>query len=290
MDFRVNSDQLNIIFMILSVIVAYCVPIELVLLSYAFLGPAHYLTQISWMHDRQYFVGSKAFPYIFVALGLLYTVLIYTSVADVTIYADILFTALALAGSLLLQKSWPWRAALFFFLFFLYLCLSMLSFEVAMAVALLLPTVIHIFVFTWFFMVGGAMRSPSPSSILACVLLPLCGLVFFVWAPEPIIYSRPFVQQNLMFFSPVIDYLAVLVQRIGVAGEPLSIMGFLSFAYTYHYLNWFSKVNVIKWNQISDRRLAVIVILYCMSVGLYFYDYKAGFMALIFFKHVACTV
>ena len=32
---------------------SYVLPFELVLLSYVFLGPAHYLTEISWLHDRK---------------------------------------------------------------------------------------------------------------------------------------------------------------------------------------------------------------------------------------------
>ena len=29
------------------------------LFAYAFLGPLHYLTEISWLHDRQYFAKGK---------------------------------------------------------------------------------------------------------------------------------------------------------------------------------------------------------------------------------------
>lgn len=278
----INSDQLNTAFMVMSLVVAYYVPVELVLLSYAFLGPAHYLTQISWMHDRQYFVASRAFPYIFVILGIVYTLLIYTPMADLTFYADIMFIGLALAASMIFQKPWHWRLCLFAFLFFIYMALSLLTFEIVMITAILLPTVIHIFVFTWFFMISGAIRNPNLFSVLSCVLLPLCGVAFFVWEPEQIVYNRQFAEQNLMFFYPLVDYMMSLARRMGGETHQLSVLGFLSFAYTYHYLNWFSKVNVIRWNQISNSRLACIVVLYFMSVGLYFYDYKTGFVALVF--------
>ena len=60
----------------------------------------------------------------------------------------------------------------------------------------------------------------------------------------------------------------------------LAIMRFIAFAYTYHYLNWFSKTTVIKWNEISKQRMAIIILLWILSVVLYAFSYKIGFYAL----------
>src|SRR6478736_2170990 len=49
----------NIGLMVLSLVVAAVVPFELFLISYAVLGPLHYLTEISWLHDRQYFAPRR---------------------------------------------------------------------------------------------------------------------------------------------------------------------------------------------------------------------------------------
>jgi hypothetical protein len=38
------------------------VPFELLLLSYVVLGPAHYFTEISWLHDRNYFLPHRSVP------------------------------------------------------------------------------------------------------------------------------------------------------------------------------------------------------------------------------------
>src|SRR5208337_4813876 len=35
------------------------VPFELLLLAYGILGPLHYLTEISWLHDRHYFTNGR---------------------------------------------------------------------------------------------------------------------------------------------------------------------------------------------------------------------------------------
>lgn len=56
---RTSADTINyanIGLMLLSCAAAYVVPFELFLFSYAVLGPLHYLTEISWLNDRGYFV------------------------------------------------------------------------------------------------------------------------------------------------------------------------------------------------------------------------------------------
>jgi hypothetical protein len=43
---------------------AYALPCRLILLSYAVLGPAHYLTEISWLHERSYFLPQRALAWL----------------------------------------------------------------------------------------------------------------------------------------------------------------------------------------------------------------------------------
>lgn len=53
-------NYMNIGLMILSCIIAFFLPFELFLFSYAVLGPLHYLTEISWLHKRNYFSPGKS--------------------------------------------------------------------------------------------------------------------------------------------------------------------------------------------------------------------------------------
>jgi len=48
-------NYLNIGLMIGSAAVAVRWPFETFLFAYIVLGPLHYLTEISWLHDRHYF-------------------------------------------------------------------------------------------------------------------------------------------------------------------------------------------------------------------------------------------
>src|SRR5262245_7429478 len=52
-------NYLNIALMVGSCLLAFVYPFELFLFSYAVLGPLHYLTEISWLHERNYFTEAS---------------------------------------------------------------------------------------------------------------------------------------------------------------------------------------------------------------------------------------
>jgi hypothetical protein len=70
----------------------------------------------------------------------------------------------------------------------------------------------------------------------------------------------------------------------------IACMRFIAFAYCYHYLNWFSKTAVIKWHEVSKKRMWVILLLWIFSVSLYAMNYQTGFYALFVLSmlHVLC--
>jgi hypothetical protein len=57
----------NIGLMLLSCALAYVIPFELFLFSYAVLGPLHYLTEITWLKKRDCFTTGKK-DYIFLVV------------------------------------------------------------------------------------------------------------------------------------------------------------------------------------------------------------------------------
>ena len=70
--------------------------------------------------------------------------------------------------------------------------------------------------------------------------------------------------------------------------QPALVLGSAAFAYTYHYLNWFSKTELLQWHRIARVRLYPMIVLYVAALGLYAYDYWLGFLVLQFlaFVHV----
>jgi hypothetical protein len=54
------TDATHLGLMLSTLGLAYLVPFELLLLAYVVLGPAHYATEISWLHDRKYFLPQRS--------------------------------------------------------------------------------------------------------------------------------------------------------------------------------------------------------------------------------------
>ena len=59
------------------------------------------------------------------------------------------------------------------------------------------------------------------------------------------------------------------------------LTGLLSFVYTYHYLNWFIKADVIRWADVPKWRLALVAACSIAATAFYFYDYVLGFALLL---------
>ena len=68
----------------------------------------------------------------------------------------------------------------------------------------------------------------------------------------------------------------------------IMLMRFIAFAYLYHYLNWFSKTEVIRWHKVPKVRFIIVIVVWLASSAFYAYDYSLGLSLLFFlsFSHV----
>jgi hypothetical protein len=68
----------------------------------------------------------------------------------------------------------------------------------------------------------------------------------------------------------------------------IMLMRFIAFAYLYHYLNWFSKTEIIRWHKVPKVRFIVVIITWIAASVFYTYDYSLGLSLLFFlsFSHV----
>jgi hypothetical protein len=66
------------------------------------------------------------------------------------------------------------------------------------------------------------------------------------------------------------------------------LMRFIAFAYLYHYLNWFSKTEIIRWHKVPKVRFIVVIVTWIAASVFYTYDYSLGLSLLFFlsFSHV----
>ena len=457
-DAQIN--YLNIGLMFVSAALAYFMPFETFLFAYAFLGPLHYLTEISWLHDRQYFAKGKydftfllfigvalsiaafandfeflnfelypplvdakidfvkwyysmSFGDIFIMLALFSAILfvlfkdLKIKIASILVMYIIVYFSfnldLDLLGIFILMALFS--ALLFLFVKNLYIkiaCIALIyigiyfaysgadmrgadwfgldteslsqdeildakseknqfkNSSVIFALTSLVPTLIHVYVFTGLFMLFGALKSRSKTGLLS--------IVFFITIPIILVFSLPvkkegnhlsiygteaYYADGTGFFNTNIsilrhfeltpnmtnkDYLDNFVKdstekeqlsfmwkdslnkdfiiqnqehpyymkAIALADAKngsqkdnwwslvffseigIMLMRFIAFAYLYHYLNWFSKTEVIRWHKVPKVRFIGVISLWLISCGLYAYDYAIGLSFLFFlsFTHV----
>ncbi len=289
-----NIDLLNIGLMLISCMAAYVLPFELFLFSYAVLGPLHYLTEISWLHKRNYFsYGKYDFMYLSI-LAVLITFISFFATSLIDIAPALILIALisAIALAFIKEKQNRYIAIAIITLG----CL--LSYKVdfyKIFVSVFLPTLVHVYLFTGAFILLGALKNKSATGILSLIVFILCTACFFIYVPKLSVYNlsldikKKYADMMMLNYELInilhLDKLGDLYDKASIisifhSDNGYIVMRFIAFAYTYHYLNWFSKTSVIKWHNVPFIQLMVVIVLWAASVGLYFYDYGFGLRCL----------
>lgn len=285
-------NYVNIGLMLISLAAAYILPFELFLFSYAVLGPLHYLTEISWLDNKNYFIKSKSDIWLFVLLVVFITIGLFNAkFKSNVVIGSILFCGFTYALIILFVDHLGAKLILAFLTFGISLVFHFDKIpNFFLLFAVWLPTIIHVYLFTGAFILFGALKSRSRSGIISLIVFIACAFTFFIFMPEnfgiPITnYGKQsyylFRQLNTSLYKLFgFGDLKVNDATLYFGPQAVAVMRFIAFAYTYHYLNWFSKTTVIKWNEISKKRMTIIIVLWVVSVGLYAFNYKVGFYAL----------
>ena len=379
-DDKIN--YLNIGLMLVTMALAYYFPFETFLFAYAFLGPLHYLTEISWLHDRQYFTKGKYdfIPLLLIGIALSYAAFakdsgfdmeFFNTFAELGLFDKLL--VLALFSSLLFAfvKNLPVKI---FSILFLFIFISgwfsednkemNQSSTTVFALTSLLPTLIHVYVFTGLFMLFGALKSRSKTglmSVAAFIILPII-LIFVVPVKSKTNYISAYGKEayyaggdgffytnvsimdhfnlteapnltNKQYLDSIVNknsqsnqltpaerkrisdslstmlsadfivpnrdneyYMKPIPVNKAIPVNPkdfywssvffstfgIMLMRFIAFAYMYHYLNWFSKTEVIRWHKVPKIRFAAVLLIWLAACGLYAYNYALGLSFLFF--------
>lgn len=267
-------DAIHLGLMLGALLVAYLLPFELLVLSYAILGPAHYLTEISWLHDHDFYLPQRnlAGLLVFAAFGAMFIASPYSY--GLLIVACFCVCAILAARPPLLQGALSIAAAVV-------LILGAAQFDAPfIAAGILLTTLIHVSLFTLIFMLTGAQRNKSTVQF-ALAGAYVAAIALIVVVPPSSRTAVPVLGAfSQTYFGDVAPVLGSLFGHPQQAFDS-RIAGFLSFAYTYHYLNWFIKADIIGWIRMPTRRLAAIAAASAAGTALYFYNYAAGFMVLL---------
>lgn len=285
--------------MLVAALFAFVVPFELFLFVYAVLGPLHYLTEIGWLHKKNYFTKGK---YDFVFLSLLCVLVFYFSFIQapqsINQVPNIIFFGLLLAAIFAFVKDNLYRIVLALLLL-IGIAMAKTGENYFVWVGVFLPTIIHVFIFTWAFMFYGVLKNKSFSGYLSVIVLGLVAVSFFIIKAPGLQYEvSTYINKSYNLFNYLNDKLIDLFgltttetdsqTKIYKTNAGFIVMRFIAFAYTYHYLNWFSKTSVIQWHKVPKKTLLITVILWILSMALYVYDYGIGLKALYFlsFLHV----
>jgi len=303
---KLTSDQvnyLNIGLMVFACLLAYVIPFELFLFSYAVLGPLHYLTEISWLHDRKYFAETertkrarRAKRYWLTLIALTISLLLLGAMAELagnplSTKWEITFFYLVFITALLLTQiknrnariSILALAALSFFFFS--------SSRYYAVFALFLLTIIHVLIFTGAFILFGALRSRSVSGIVSLIVFVSCLMSFLVYSPDALGHTvGDYVRNSYQGFNALNAELIKIfhlgtgmsAREIYESSAGLAVMRLIAFAYTYHYLNWFSKTSIIRWHEVPKQRTIFILVMWSVSLTLYAYSYETGMTVLYF--------
>ncbi len=311
-------DYINIGLMILSFVLAVKLPFHVFLLSYAILGPLHYLTEIGWLDNRNYFSTNKKDVWILVVLCALLTFGFayhqfgnfewtagwneaiqnswFKPISDFLLEYERSFIFLAFYTAVLMTfvKQAKTRYLLLIPGIVIAALLNGIN-AYTMIIGIMLPTVIHVYLFTGAFILYGALKSKSTWGYIS--LMVFLAILFLI------VYQRPQVGEyklngywlDAMRSSTFVELSGAIATFLGWSkpGRYITAQGmlspvalkmqiFIAFAYTYHYLNWFSKTNVIAWHKVSKPKLITAGLIWIASIALYIYDYKLGLAALFF--------
>ena len=290
-----NIDFINFFLLILAFILAIIFPFELFLFSYAVLGPAHYLTELNWLKKNNFFTINKngvrtlliiaSVLSIIVLLNFTFKELNYNIKINNSIYYIFLLTSFFYVIFLLNLKEKKYHFIGFITIVaFSFLLVSYFN-KAALLFGLLLTTIIHVYVFTIFFMIYGTLKKPNLFGYINIIIISIIPII---------IYYFPYFETNTSFITNKIfnesgfNKLNTIIKKLlynhsNKKFTETKAQIFIAFAYTYHYLNWFSKTTVIGWSKnLTKKSIAIILLFWLLSIVLYFIDYKLGIITLFF--------
>lgn len=300
----IQIDRLNTLLIILSFWISFYFPFELFIVVYALLGPLHYLTQINWIRDRKYFTESNSwaiavtvFAFI-VTLPLLFPIFSTKPLLDKNILSffqshsiTLLPIAFLIAFLLLSSYTKTFKISLFLGGLALILLTSLLP-VYQLVIGVFLPTVIHVYFFTLIFMWQGAKRSDKSTAMFNVILMIALPLWLFIVKVDGTGYNSQNLLKDIFVENKFYALNAGISKILGFTDGSkfnfldnifVKIQIFITFAYTYHYLNWFSKTTVIGWHkQLTTRKSILILLMWLGAVGLYSYNYRAGVAMILF--------
>jgi hypothetical protein len=283
-------NNLNTGLMLLSLLVAMAFPFELFLFSFIVLGPLHYLTEVSWLQKRGFFMRNQWEAFFLIGLCIIMVLLIVFPVGKSSdLITSLICLGFIFAFIVILVESLFIKIALM-----LVITASIFFFGLykagwfAVIFGIFMTSIIHTTIFTGIFIMSGITKNRTVSGVVSLVVFIVCSAFFFIVPLNIDFYQvSPYAKEAFGFFvivnKTISDFFHfghfTKLDDVFYSKEGLAIIRFVAFAYTYHYLNWFTKTSIIKWHEVTNQRLITIGLIWICLVGLYLYDLKIGLIA-----------
>ncbi|WP_375235051.1 hypothetical protein [Winogradskyella sp.] len=302
----VKIDFLNTFLIVLSLVIACILPFELFIIAYAILGPLHYITEINWIREKGYFLNNSYWIYIIIsfsaviALPLISKLDFFANIENDTIFFiqnqlpkytnTLIFLALVIAYAFLFIKSKTHIIGVIFAGFITAILLNDVS-TYNLFIGIFLPTIIHVYLFTLLFMWYGNIKARTSMGTVNIVLLATIPFIISFLNLDMFTYNFSDEIKNIITDNRFHVLNVNLSKLLGLSDGTkfffyeiidIKIQIFIAFAYTYHYLNWFSKTTVIGWHKkLTQKKSLLMLILWAISISIYLYDYKVGLAVLL---------
>ena len=277
---------INIFLMLLSFCFAFIFPFELFLIVYAVLGPLHYLTEINWLHKKNYFTTQKKDYYVHILILCLISIALFSPLSFYLRKYLAPFIFIAFCSSFAMVYFKEVISKIIFnsgTIIISFLLFHLFESKFTIIFSMFLPTLIHVFIFTGIFILVGTLKDKSRSGKISLIFFIICAVVLLF---IPINYNFSVItdqiQNNYHSFEKLNQKIITILSQLTTSNDVyfsnigIQVMRFIAFAYTYHYFNWFSKTSIIQWHDTSKFKLIIIVLIWITSIVLYFNDYNTG--------------
>ena len=277
-------NYLNIVLMLAALVVAAYVPFETFFLAYVVLGPLHYLTEISWLHDRRYFSVSNRGVFLGLMPATAISAVLYIWKFPHGFQLSVVLMGFMVVFAAGLTCAVSLRIRTYVVLLGILTGFAALYFQpLAILLIVFVPTLIHVYVFTGLFILSGALKGRSFSGYMSMFVYLACPIACLYLLKTPDSYTVSEILLDAV--EPFDDVTRYTMTILGLSFSQeglMACMRLIAFAYSYHYLNWFSKTRIINWHDTSRARLSCIGVLYIVAVSTYLIDFKIGFAVLFF--------
>ena len=306
----------NFLLIWVTLFLAFQFPFQLFLFSYAVLGPLHYLTEINWLEKKNYFLSDQNdkrnyLKAVFIGLLLLTITFAFFEIGKWELTKPLHESILKsdFSKPLSTYTQWSFSALFVVFIFavvfqstqqttnrmlIIGICALATVFLYkftffAVCFGILLPTIIHVFLFTILFMWSGAKKSKSTWGYVNVVSMFFVLLV--IASKETLALPSETAKSTFETFIATnfhqVNY--ALTRMLGHSDGsnwnlqlPIvwKVQTLIAFAYTYHYLNWFSKTSVIQWHKVDKRKMYITLSLWIACCLMFYFNYRIGLVAI----------